>query len=100
MHCRVRTAVRPSRWCVLAALWLAAGLSSAQAAGIAAGPWVLERAVLLQRHGVRAPTQTPAALARYSAEPWPQWPVAPGELTDGGRRALAAMASYIRVRYA
>lgn len=71
-----------------------------QAAGIAAGPWVLERAVLLQRHGVRAPTKAPAALARYSAERWPQWPVAPGELTDGGRRALAVMASYIRTRYA
>ncbi|HEV2268439.1 MAG TPA: histidine-type phosphatase [Steroidobacteraceae bacterium] len=91
---------RSLRLCALATLLLAASLSSAHAAPVAAGPWVLERAVLLQRHGVRAPTEPPAALARYSAQPWPQWSVGPGELTDGGRRALAAMASYIRARYA
>jgi 4-phytase / acid phosphatase len=80
-------------------LSLAAAFGHAQAADIPAGPWVLERAVLLQRHGVRAPTDTPAALARYSSQPWPNWPVGPGELTRGGRRALAAMASYLRARY-
>lgn len=84
----------------LSTLLLAAGLSCAHAATVGDGPWVLERAVLLQRHGVRAPTATPAALARYSAQPWPQWPVGPGELTEGGRRALGVMASYIRARYA
>lgn len=87
------------RRCALAALLVAAGLCSVHAAGVATDPWVLERAVLLQRHGVRAPTAAPAALARYSAQPWPRWPVGPGELTDGGRRALAAMASYVRERY-
>src|SRR5579863_4264895 len=91
---------RSLRLCALATLLMAASLSCVHAGPIAAGPWVLERAVLLQRHGVRAPTETPAALARYSAQPWPRWPVGPGELTDGGRRALAAMASYIRARYA
>lgn len=94
-----RSARRLLRLCALPALLLAAGLSFAHAAPVAASPWVLERVVLLQRHGVRAPTDAPAALARYSAQPWPQWPVGPGELTDGGRRALAAMTSYIRARY-
>ena len=79
---------------------MTAGLSCVHAASVAADPWVLERAVLLQRHGVRAPTSAPAKLARYSAEAWPRWPVGPGELTEGGQRALAAMASYIRMRYA
>jgi 4-phytase/acid phosphatase len=88
------------RLCALATLLMAASMCYAHAAHVAPGPWVLERAVLLQRHGVRAPTETSAALARYSAQPWPTWPVGPGELTDGGRRALAAMASYIRARYA
>jgi 4-phytase / acid phosphatase len=81
-------------------LFMAGACSRAHAGGAAVSPWVLERAVLLQRHGVRAPTDSPAALARYSAEAWPRWRVGPGELTDGGRRALAAMASYIRARYA
>jgi 4-phytase / acid phosphatase len=81
-------------------LLIAAALPCARAAPVASGPWVLERAVLLQRHGVRAPTDPPTALARYSAQPWPSWAVGPGELTDGGRRALAVMASYIRARYA
>lgn len=84
----------------LSILLMAASLSCAHAAAVGEGPWVLERAVLLQRHGVRAPTSTPAALARYSAQSWPQWRVGPGELTEGGRRALGAMASYIRARYA
>ncbi|MGA7540049.1 MAG: histidine-type phosphatase [Steroidobacteraceae bacterium] len=95
-----RAAPGSMRLGVLLVLSMAVGLGRAHAGGVAAGPWVLERAVLLQRHGVRAPTGTPAALAHYSAEPWPRWPVGPGELTAGGRRALAAMASYIRVRYA
>jgi 4-phytase / acid phosphatase len=97
----VMSAPRLVRLCAaLPILLMAAGLCCAHAAAVADGPWVLERAVLLQRHGVRAPTGTPAALARYSAQPWPRWPVGPGELTDGGRRALRAMASYIRARYA
>jgi 4-phytase/acid phosphatase len=95
-----RPARRPLLPCALATLLMAASPCYAHAAPVATGPWVLERAVLLQRHGVRAPTEGPAALARYSAQPWPTWPVGPGELTDGGRRALAAMASYIRARYA
>ncbi|MGH8290995.1 MAG: histidine-type phosphatase [Steroidobacteraceae bacterium] len=78
---------------------IAATFARAHAADVAASPWVLERVVLLQRHGVRAPTSTPADLARYSAQPWPRWPVGPGELTAGGRRALAVMASYVRARY-
>lgn len=96
-----RCARRLLRSFALPLLMIAADLSCAHAAPpVGAGPWVLERAVLLQRHGVRAPTDAAPALARYSAQPWPQWPVSPGELTDGGRRALAAMASYIEARYA
>lgn len=84
-----------------ALLFLALGIrfGHVHAADVAAPEWVLERAVLLQRHGVRAPTDAPSALARYSAQPWPHWSVGPGELTEGGRRALADMASYVRARY-
>lgn len=95
----IREAFRVLAVRALSTLLAAATLSSAHAAAVGNGRWVLERAVLLQRHGVRAPTSTPAALARYSAQPWPQWRVGPGELTEGGRRALGAMAAYIRARY-
>lgn len=92
--------ISPTVLGALLAVLLAASVRCAHAAAIPAGPWVLERAVLLQRHGVRAPTEVPAALARYSAQPWPSWPVPAGELTPGGRRALAVMAAYLRARYA
>jgi 4-phytase / acid phosphatase len=95
----LRCAQVPVRLGALVFFSMAATFGRAHAADVPVSPWVLERAVLLQRHGVRAPTGTPASLARYAAEAWPRWPVGRGELTEGGRRALAAMASYIRARY-
>lgn len=61
---------------------------------------VLEKVLILERHGVRPPTKPPEAFAKYSAEPWPQWPVAPGELTPHGADAMRAMGAGLRVRYA
>ena len=61
---------------------------------------VLEKVLILERHGVRPPTKPPEAFAKYSAEPWPQWPVAPGELTPHGAEAMRAMGAGLRVRYA
>lgn len=94
---RPRPLPRSMRLGALLVLSVAKCLGCAHAA--APDAWILERAVLVQRHGVRAPTDEPAALARYSAQAWPHWSVGPGELTGGGRRALALMASYIRGRY-
>ncbi len=37
--------------------------------------------LILSRHGVRSPTASPEDLGRYSAQPWPDWGVAPGMLT-------------------
>ncbi len=73
-------------------------LPSAAPAG--QGPLVLERLVLVQRHGVRSPTKAPEALAKFSAQAWPQWPVAPGVLTDHGERNQRLMAAWIRAYYA
>ena len=61
---------------------------------------VLERVLILERHGVRPPTKPPEAFAKYSAQPWPQWPVAPGELTPHGAEGMRAMGAGLRVRYA
>lgn len=61
---------------------------------------MLEKVLILERHGVRPPTKPPEAFAKYSAEPWPQWPVAPGELTPHGAEAMRAMGEGLRTRYA
>ena len=45
---------------------------------------VLLKTVVLMRHGVRAPTQSPETLREWSAKPWPVWPVGRGELTARG----------------
>ncbi len=62
------------------------------AASPAAAAPVLEKVVILQRHGVRSPTK--------ALEGWAQWPVAPGELTDHGAAALARMGDALHRHYA
>lgn len=47
--------------------------------------------VALIRHGIRAPTQSPAKLAKYAAQPWPAWPVGPGQLTAHGAQLMHAL---------
>lgn len=56
-------------------------------------------AIVVMRHGVRAPTQDPQALARYAAQPWPQWPVAPGMLTAHGAAGMQALGARYRRRW-
>jgi len=64
--------------------------AAAQSAGSNA-PAVLERVVIVERHGVRPPTKAPEVLAKFAEQPWPQWSVKPGELTAHGAEALALM---------
>ena len=61
---------------------------------------VLERVVLVSRHGVRPPTRSNAELAAYSEAPWPQWPVEPGVLTPHGAEALIRMGEGLKQNYA
>lgn len=61
---------------------------------------VLDKVVILQRHGVRSPTKAPAALAPFARDAWSAWPVAPGELTDHGALALSRMGEALGRRYA
>jgi 4-phytase/acid phosphatase len=75
---------------VLTALGLAPGALAAP---------VLERVVIVQRHGVRPPTSSNAALARYAEKPWPAWPVAAGELTAHGGETLRLMGTSLRRSY-
>jgi len=59
----------------------------------------LERVVLVSRHGVRPPTRGNEELNKYSEQAWPEWPVAPGELTPHGATALERMGDGLKQRY-
>ena len=58
---------------------------------------ILERVVIVERHGVRVPGTPPPGLA---AEAWPDWPVAAGELTPHGAGDMRLMGSWMRRTYA
>lgn len=60
---------------------------------------VLERVVLVQRHGVRAPTQSPQLLESWTSRQWPAWPVGRGELTPRGAQVVGLIADGIRAGY-
>ena len=60
----------------------------------------LEKSVLFLRHGIRSPNQSPAELTKSSTRPWPEWPVAPGELTEHGAAMMRSLGGYYRQRYA
>jgi 4-phytase/acid phosphatase len=53
----------------------------------------LEYVAILGRHGVRSPA---ADLRQYSADPWPEWSVAPGELTEHGRKLMTILGGWYR----
>jgi len=71
-------------------------LASLLCASAASAAPVLEKVLILERHGVRPPTKPPEAFAKYSAEPWPQWSVAPGELTAHGAALIATLGGWYR----
>ncbi|MBO9740487.1 histidine-type phosphatase [Xanthomonas axonopodis pv. begoniae] len=56
----------------------------------------LRLSIVLVRHGIRVPTQPGSELDRYSAQPWPHWPVAAGQLTPHGRAGMQALGARYR----
>jgi 4-phytase / acid phosphatase len=54
----------------------------------------LRYVVVVSRHGVRSPTWDNDRLNAWSAEPWPEWPVPPGNLTPHGYQLIELMGSY------
>lgn len=52
--------------------------------------------VIVLRHGVRAPTRTPSELADTAAHPWPNWPVAEGQLTAHGAQGMVSLGQRYR----
>ncbi|HEX7815616.1 histidine-type phosphatase [Dyella sp.] len=81
------------RWLVLFALVLPTWATAAPGE-------TLKLEIVLIRHGVRSPTSAPEALGKYSTDPWPAWPVAPGVLTDHGAQGMQSLGQLYRERYA
>ena len=76
---------------------LSAALLAAWPARAGDGPESeLKYAFIVSRHGVRSPTWDTARLNEYSTQPWPDWGVAPGELTPHGRAGVKLMGAYYR----
>ncbi len=63
------------------------------AGGLQAAPQLKFAAVVI-RHGVRSPTWEPARLNQYSAQPWPDFGVPPGNLTPRGAQLIKLMGGY------
>ncbi len=91
---RLAALIRPVA-CLLGAGTLLAGASPS----FAAADLTLERVVLVQRHGVRAPTQSPQELASWSSRAWPHWPVKPGILTPHGAQVVGLVAGGMRAYF-
>lgn len=53
---------------------------------------VVERAVLVMRHGIRAPLAEEVPEGTRTSSPWPGWPVAESKITPHGARALEIVA--------
>ena len=59
----------------------------------------LKFVVVLSRHGVRAPLTSQADLDKFSAAPWPKWPIAPGMQTSHGNELIRIFGSWDRARW-
>lgn len=80
----------------LAAVGVLAGPAPAAGAGQRPARLVAERAVLVMRHGIRAPLLGEVPGETRTAAPWPVWPVPEGRITPHGARALEVVAGLDR----
>lgn len=78
-------------YALLAAGWFALPLTAA-----AAGDEVLQKVVIVSRHGVSAPTIPPAELESWSTRPWPAWNEPAGNLTTRGAQLVKLLGQYHR----
>jgi 4-phytase/acid phosphatase len=81
---------------------LCAGQSSVRSGSGSAdsGSSNLKFAVVLERHGVRSPTDDNSRYNQYSAAPWPAWKVKPGYLTEHGFRLMRIFGGWDRQQLA
>ena len=84
---------------ILAAALSPAPSAAASASTQAGSALVLDKAVVLMRHGIRAPLDGEVPAATRTAQPWPRWPVAESRLTDRGAQAMALLGTFDRHRW-
>ncbi len=57
---------------------------------------LLQKVVIVSRHGVRTPTVPPSELSLWAAQPWPEWNQPLGSLTPRGAQLATLMGRYYR----
>jgi 4-phytase/acid phosphatase len=92
--------MRSSRVCSVPGVLFGAVLLFAPSGEAFAAP-VLERVIILERHGVRTPTDDNETLRKdYSDKDWPKWPdPGQGVLTDHGATAMERIGEGLRLHY-
>ena len=65
-------------------------------AAAAADDEVLQKTVIVSRHGVRTPIVAPAEMAGWSSRPWPVWSEPSGNLTARGAGLVKLLGRYYR----
>jgi 4-phytase / acid phosphatase len=85
---------------VALAAWQVPAVAESHSAASASGEDELTFVVYLTRHGVRSPTGKADQYNKYSAAPWPEWPVQPGYLTAHGYQLTKLFGVYDRARLA
>ena len=88
-----RTAVRAAAVAIVVAL--IAGSAPARGQRL-----ILDRVVLVMRHGIRPPTKAPPLPDGFTRSAWPQWSVPAGYLTPHGAEAIRLLARFGRQDYA
>lgn len=71
-------------------------MAALPATGTASSPDKVVMQIAVVRHGIRAPTKAPKVLGAYSTDPWPEWPVAPGQLTAHGAELMTSIGNWYR----
>ncbi|MBB5711811.1 4-phytase/acid phosphatase [Sphingomonas xinjiangensis] len=61
---------------------------------------VVDQAILVMRHGIRAPLAGEVPDGTRTGQPWPRWSVAESRITDHGKAALMRVAEEDRRRFA
>ncbi|MCI4592110.1 histidine-type phosphatase [Sphingobium sp. BYY-5] len=74
-------------------IWIAAMSSGATAMATPRTDLIVERAVLVMRHGIRAPLDGEVPRDTRTDKPWVSWPVAQSAITPHGERALEIVAA-------
>lgn len=75
---------------------LIAGVGTIPLVAEAQSDEVLQRMVIVSRHGVRTPTISAPELDSWSSRPWPPWNEPPGNLTARGAQLVKLVGRYYR----